>query len=284
MKTRFVVVGLLGMTLALATVARAATVVPDRFLRRWDPVTVFFERDAGPAKGGAEDRPKRFVKLSPSHPGAYTWLDPRTLQFRPAEPWPPLARFTWTVGTATVRLTTLMAAPTRTVPADDAVGLEAVDAVTLTFAEPIDPEALGRMVTIELRPLPGVGSGRNRWMTWNDFQVKPLERAARADPASYVLELATPIPLGTRAVVHLRLALDDDATESFAEVGFATAEPFRVVEVGCRSDGSWGGARRAYPITPEGAHYTPTQALNCGPSGRTLLVEFSGTLADVGPV
>jgi len=27
-------------------------VVPERFLRRWDPVTVFLDRDVGPAGGG----------------------------------------------------------------------------------------------------------------------------------------------------------------------------------------------------------------------------------------
>jgi hypothetical protein len=39
-------------------------IVPDRFLRSWDPLTVFF---AGP-KGsgpGPEDRPERFVALDP---------------------------------------------------------------------------------------------------------------------------------------------------------------------------------------------------------------------------
>jgi hypothetical protein len=120
--------------------ARAANVAGS-VLRRWDPVTIFFARDVGPAAPGPEDHPERFVALAPAHPGAFAWLDRRTLQFRPAEPWPPLARFTWTVERKAVRLTTLMASPTRTSPADDAVGLGVVDAVTLTFAEPIDAEA-----------------------------------------------------------------------------------------------------------------------------------------------
>src|SRR5207244_4343203 len=173
-----------------ATRPAAATgmvVVPDHFLRRWDPVTVFFAQDVGPAKGGPEDHPERLVTLSPSHPGAFTWLDARTLQFRPAEPWPPLARF------------------------------------------------------------------------------------ARAGPATYVLELASPVPLGTRAVVHLRLSLDDDAAESFAEVAFSTAEPFRVIELGCRGAGDSGERHRAYPVTPEGARYTEAQALGCPAGSGTLL-------------
>src|SRR5580704_10856829 len=69
--------------------------VPEKFLRRWDPVTIFFDRDTGPVNGGAEDNATRFVEMSPSHPGAFTWLNGRTLQFRPAEPWPALAEFQW---------------------------------------------------------------------------------------------------------------------------------------------------------------------------------------------
>ena len=61
-------------------------VVPDRFLRAWDPVTVFFDRDPGPPAGGPEDDAERFVRLAPAHPGAFTWLDARTLQFRPPSP------------------------------------------------------------------------------------------------------------------------------------------------------------------------------------------------------
>jgi len=164
--------------------ATGTVVVPDHFLRRWDPVTIFFAQDMGPAKGGPEDHPERLVTLSPAHPGAFTWLDARTLQFRPAEPWPPLARFAWAARDTRVRLTTLMAAPSRAVPANDALGLERVEAITLTFAEPIDPADLARMVTIELRPLPGVGSGQARWMTAADFQVKALERHARSSTSA----------------------------------------------------------------------------------------------------
>ncbi|HUE30641.1 MAG TPA: MG2 domain-containing protein, partial [Verrucomicrobiae bacterium] len=109
-------------------------------------------------------------------------------------------------------------------------------------------------------------------------------RHARGDPATYVLELASPVPLGTRAVVHLRLSLDDAAAESFAEVAFATAEPFRVVELGCRGGGDSGERRRAYPVTPEGARYTEAQALGCPAGSGTLLVEFSTAPRDIGPV
>src|SRR5207249_3297133 len=157
-------------------------------------VTVFFAKDVGPAKGGPEDHPERLVTLSPPHPGAFTWLDARTLQFRPAEPWPPLARFAWAARETKARLTTLMAAPSNAIPANDA------------------------------------------------------------------------------------------AAESFAEVAFATAEPFRVVELGCRAAGDSEERHRAYPVTPEGARYTEAQALGCPAGSRTLLLEFSTAPRDIGPV
>src|ERR1700722_5453779 len=75
-----------------------AVIVPERFLRRWDPVTIFFDEKTGPDSRGPEDAPGRFVEMTPPHPGAFTWLDARTLQFRPAEPWPALTQFDWTIG------------------------------------------------------------------------------------------------------------------------------------------------------------------------------------------
>ena len=104
-------------------------IVPDAHLRRWDPVTIFFPRSTGPSSGGPEDDPGRHLSDFPDHPGAFTWLDGRTLQFRPAEPWPPLSRLTWSAGGQTVRLNTLMAPPIETLPADGADGLEPVDSI-----------------------------------------------------------------------------------------------------------------------------------------------------------
>lgn len=256
--------------------ATGTVVVPDRFLRRWDPVTVFFARDVGPAKGGPEDRPERFVAANPPHPGAFTWLDARTLQFRPAEPWPPLARFTWTVDGTTARLATLMEPPTATIPSDNAERLEAVEAISLTFAEPLDEQSLVRMVTVELRALPGIGPEGSRWLKSDDFTLKVIERKSSSDAATYVLNLRNAIPLGIRAIVRLRLSLDDDPTLSFTEVTFSTAEPFRVASFGCDAS--------QVPVTPEGNRYAREQALRCDPNNRRLVVRFSSAPSGLGPV
>jgi uncharacterized protein YfaS (alpha-2-macroglobulin family) len=248
-------------------------IIPDHFLRRWDPVTIFFTRDTGPDEGGPEDRPQRFVTMDPEHPGAFTWLDSRTLQFRPAEPWPSLAQFQWTTEETTVELTTLMATPVTTFPADKSEGIDTVKEITLTFAEPLDTDALSRMLSIELRPLPGVSSDESRWLTGSDFQIKTRERRSRQDPASYVLALKEPIPLGTHVLVHFRLSLDTQDSQSFYEISFSTAEPFRATAMGCRE--------KRYPLTANGSHYTREQVLNCSRDPQVFLVEFSANPADL---
>ena len=50
--------------------ADGAGIIPDHFLRDWDPITVFFASDTGPAPGGPEDQAQRYVTLQPATPGA----------------------------------------------------------------------------------------------------------------------------------------------------------------------------------------------------------------------
>ncbi len=250
-------------------------VVPDRFLRRWDAVTVFFDHDVVPS-AGPEDRPERWVQVSPAHAGAYTWLDTRTLQFRPADPWPPLTRFRWRAGGRETMLATLMEAPRKLLPRPGSEDLSPVEAITLTFAEPLPPAALAQMVSIDLKPLPGVGGGATRRLTAEDFEIKVLERRTPADAASYVLRLRSPIPLGMRATVRLRLTPEDDPTRTFAEYGFSTAVPFRVVAIG--------GRKTRYPVADTGSRYGRDQALSADSGERVVVVELSAPPAEVDPV
>ncbi|HET6719937.1 MAG TPA: hypothetical protein VFH22_09835, partial [Rhodocyclaceae bacterium] len=261
-----------------AGVVRRAGVpmIPERFLRRWDAVTFFFDQATGPAKGAAEDHPERFVTLSPAHPGAYTWLDARTLQFRPAEPWPALSRFSFRVGTKNHSLVTLMEAPQRTIPADREEGLNPVERITLTFAEPLDPEALRRMVRIGVRPLPGIDESQTRWLDQKDFELKVIERVQRRDPATYVLTLGRPIPSGQRVILRLRLAVDDAVAESFKDVSFSTSESFRITGFGC--------AGQRLPVAPDGVSYAKDQAMACSADQRRVEVEFSANPKALSPI
>ena len=174
----------------------------------------------------------------------------RTLQFRPAEPWPPLAAVVVKVEGKSFRLATLMAAPTASQPANGAEGLPPLEAISLTFPEPISPEALARAVTIEHRPLPGLASDDVRRLSRQDFDIKSVERASPGDAAGYVLRLRQPIPLGRKVFVRFALRLTDGAgatdasAPAVSELSFATAEPFRAVRFGCRAHRASGRRER----------------------------------------
>ena len=158
------------------TSSSTATVIPA--LRRWGYRHGVLHQRRGPGRAAPEDHPERVISFDPAT-WAWRWLDARTLQFRPSEPWPSLARFTVKADEKTTSLATLMAAPVETVPAENADGLEPLSEITLAFAEPLDVHALERMVGIELRPLPGVGAGSGRVLTRDEFEVKALERKSR---------------------------------------------------------------------------------------------------------
>jgi uncharacterized protein YfaS (alpha-2-macroglobulin family) len=268
--------GAAGAPAARPAGASGTVIVPDRFLRRWDPLTVFFEGDAGPAGGGAEDHPERVVSLVPDQPGAWSWLDARTLQFRPADPWPPLARFRVTAGAAVAEVDTLMSPPQESVPRNGSDSLPPVSEVTLTFPEPLDAAALARMLSVELRPLPGAGTVEREPLAPGDFSVREIERATRGAPARYAVRFREPVPYGRRAVLGFRLSLGD-AAEAFAEVAFSTAEPFRA-----RLAGPVGVP--GYPITAAGSRYPRDQAIAGPAGGREVAVYFNAAPREIGPV
>jgi uncharacterized protein YfaS (alpha-2-macroglobulin family) len=230
-------------------------IVPDKFLRRWDPVTLFFDKDTGPAKGGAEDAPDRYVTMSPAQPGAWNWLNARTLQFRPAEPWPALGRFTWRVGERSIELTRLLDPTLKSLPANGASNLDPIDSLTLQFAEPLDIKALAQILDIGLTPLPGLDTSQTRHLTPRDFDIKPLERTGRADKATYVIELHQPVPNGMRVVATLDLSPDKGLEGTVQRIEFTTAEAFRPTLLGCNN--------QRVPLSAEGTVYDQTAALSC---------------------
>ena len=132
------------------------------------------------------------------------------------------------------------------------------------------------MLSVELRPLPGVASDGAALLSREDYTVRALERAAPADPARYVVRFREPVPWGRQVVLRLRLSLAD-AGEGVAELAFATAEPFRVVSVGP----SYG---RRLPVTVAGSRYDRDQAIAGPPEGRQIVIEFSAPPRDLGPV
>ncbi len=229
-------------------------IVPDKFLRRWDPVTVFFNHNIG-IPGQPEDAPAHLVTMSPPQPGAWTWLDGRTLQFRPAEPWPPLSQFVFTVQGQSVKLSRLLDPTVSTAPANGTVNLEQMKTLTLVFAEPLDVKKLAGMLDIAISPLPGLDPAQAQHLTPADFDIKTMERAARGDNASYIVEFHQPIPDGMHIGVDIGLSAVPGLAGTVEHLDFATASPFRPTLLGC--------ADERVPLSAAGTIYDKTGALAC---------------------
>ncbi|ARM92534.1 alpha-2-macroglobulin domain-containing protein (plasmid) [Rhizobium sp. CIAT894] len=219
--------------------ADGVKIVPERFLRAYDPVTIFFSNDTGPAAGGPEDAPERFVTIEPVAAGAWQWLGPRALQFRPADKWQPLARvkvkmlgYDKAAGGET-ELIPLLPVPVSTAPAAADDPVTELDQITLTFAEPVDVAALSRLLSIELRPAPGIGDEGGLMLGAQDFDIQPLERSGRGDQQSYAVKLHASVPDGRVAILRLKLADTADFSDQTFELRVRTAVPFTMTKSDC---------------------------------------------------
>jgi uncharacterized protein YfaS (alpha-2-macroglobulin family) len=220
-------------TLDHAQRADGTRVIPDRFLRAWDPLTVFFATDRGPRAGGPEDAPQRLATLQPPTPGAWQWLSPRILQFRPAEPWRPLRRVRVTVDGRATELVPLLPVPTAVGPADDPGGIVDLDRIALTFATPVDTDALSRLTTIELRPQPGITADGATTLAAQDFDIEPTPRAARRDAQTVLVVLHRPLPDGQVAILRLRLSDAPGLDAPLFETRLHSPVPFAFTGLTC---------------------------------------------------
>jgi len=241
-------------------------VLPERFLRGFDPVTITFTGDVGPGPGPADDV-STLATLKPAWPGAWSFADKRTLQFRPAEPWPPLRRFsveTRGAGAgATKVLSTMMTAPQAMQPDDGATGLPPFRTMTLTFPQPLPVEALKTMLRFEVRELPGLSDAKRRPV--EGFALALLPRSEERDPATYAVTLDEEVGEGSMLVVTVALALgDEDATLWRARL--STRTDFRLEEVSCA------GTRVSVAGSPQ---TQGDQAIDCGSAGEEPQLIFS---------
>ena len=243
-------------------------VLPESFLRGYDPITVYFDGDQVSSKGPADDGPK-FLSIAPAWPGAFTWVDKRTMQFRPAEPWPALARFAIDArGTKRV-LTTMMSAPSAMAPAAGSEGLRPFRVVTLTFPQALPIASLKKMLSLEIRDLPGLADSPRKKV--QNFTLAPLPRASQRDPASWAITLEDDVPEGKQLVVSVSLALGTEGTTLWSG-RLSTRTPFTLQSVRC------GNAE--FPLV--GGASTPKDlALGCGNRGDLPQLVFSAPVADL---
>ena len=243
-------------------------VLPEQFLRGFDPITVYFTEDQVPAKANADDGAKR-VKIVPEWPGQYFWVDRRTLQFRPAEPWPALARFQLEAGGTRKILTTMMSAPSAMSPSPGSEGLRPFRVVTLTFPQAYPVGSLKKMLGLEIRDLPGLGDSPARKVM--SYALAQLPRASHRDPVTWTLTFDEEVPEGKQLVVNVSLALGNEGTPLW-QGRASTRTPFTLTEVRCGS--------AVFPLI--GGASTPKDlALGCGNRGETPQLAFSAPVQDL---
>lgn len=246
----------------------AGGILPEQFLRGFDPITVYFGGDQVADKANADDGNKR-LKITPEWPGAYVWVDKKTLQFRPAEPWPALARFQIEASGNRKVLTTMMSAPSAMSPSPGTEGLRPFRVVTLTFPQAYPVASLKKMLSIEIRDLPGLGDSPARKV--NTYALAPLPRATHRDPATWTVTLDEDVPEGKQLVVNVSLALGNEGMTLW-QGRASTRTPFTLTEVRCGNS--------VFPLV--GGASTPKDlALGCGNRGDMPQLVFSAPVQDL---
>ena len=256
-----------------------ATVVPEIFLRSYDPVTVFFPEESKPKADAPADDPGKLLQIEPDHPGEYRWLDAKTLQFLPTVRWSALRRFTITVNGVAHTLVTLMAAPKSISPSGGSQELEPIQEIQLSFADRLNVDELSAMLRFEVRPTPGLeatGDGKvpsSVQLTDRDFTVKEIERTSIRDAVQYQITFDAPIPYGRVVTMTLQLSLDERLKGALVRHTFATQTPFRLAGIGC--------GRVVFPVAAKGSVYPVEQPLQGGGGDEPLSLEFSHELGPV---
>lgn len=213
--------------------ADGAKFVPETFLRAWDPVTIFFDRDIGPAQGGPEDHPEKYVETTPAVAGAWQWLGPRALQFRPADAWKPLQRVSFASQGARIELAPLLPAPSAVSPSDQSEGVADLDQIVLTFDDPVETAALARLMSLEVRPAPGLSPVGGQILGKQDFEIKALERKSRDDKSSYIVRLKQAVADGRVAILRLKLSDAAGLDAPSYELRLRSAPPFAATDLSC---------------------------------------------------
>jgi len=244
-----------------------ALLIPEQFLRSYDPITVFYNQDVGPKNGGPADGPGEFLSLSPAWEGEYRWLDARTLQFLPAAAWPALTSFTVHTKSQDHTLETLMLVPSGINPPAGSKDLEPVEDLTLVFPSALSVQDLAQMVQFEVRELPGLSGSKSRTLSPQNYSLRELESYKGPNNSAFRFKFKEAIPYGSRLVLRLQLAKNLNLNDALSEYHFDTRADFRLLGVGS-------GSLRL-PLNAQGARYTPDQALDCGSGRDPLWLEFS---------
>lgn len=244
-------------------------IMPAGFLREFDPITLLYPNDRHPAGPGPQDNPEGFASLKPSHPGEWRWLDPRTLEFRPATPWKPMQTYAVKAGNESRNLTALLSPPISVSPASGSAGLEPFSRVELTFAQRVSPEILAKLVTFEVSQLPGIEGKNAKVFNSSDYRIKVSEKGDGAS-ATYAFLFRRPFANGQRVRTVVRLAADPALADA-KRVYFAdTRKEFTLDRAGTYE--------YQFTLNSSGSSYGRDQAIRLTGDGA-LMVDFSAAPA-----
>lgn len=242
-----------------------AMIMPASFLREYDPITILYGRDLNPSAPGPLDRPDSLVTLKPAHPGEWRWLDPRTIEFRPAVPWKPMQAYAVKAGGAAKSLTALLTPPVSISPAGGSEGLEPFSRVELEFSQPVAPEVLAKLVTFEVCPLPGIESKNARVYGSGEYHIKALEKSGHGS-ARYAFLFPKPFANGQRIRTVVRLAADPSLSDAKRVYAADTRKDFALEKAG-----TWD---YQFTLNAEGSNYGRDQAIRL-PADGSLILDFS---------
>lgn len=260
-----------GLVLGGLAAAQSSTVLPERFLRSYDPVTVRYDKAVGPEGGGPADGPGPFLTVNPSPAGEYRWSDSRTIQFLPAEPWPTLRTIEVRTAAGTTRLAALLSPPSSVQPSVGTRNLEPFDHFDVQFAEDLTAADLAPLVRVELRPLPGVGDQGLVTLGVSDLAVLPRENRS-GQGSVFRIQWPKPVGYGSSATLVFRLSTDPALPDAVSRTTVETRAPFSLVTLGA------GPVR--LPVSPSGSQYRADQAVAAG-AGDALSLEFSEPVTPV---
>ena len=245
-----------------------ARLLPEQFLRGFDPVTVYFSTPQGGKKGPADEGDKK-LKITPPWPGAYVWLDGSTLQFRPAEPWPELAEFQFVAEGRKHVLRTMSSPPLRMSPSDGSLELRPFRNLTLTFPQTFEEAALRRMLRFELKDLPGVADSPG--VVISHYRLEAMPRASFGQPTDWVVSFEEEIPEGKVLFVEVRLSATEEKGHLW-RARLSTRSTFTLQSVQCGASSF---------VVSTGANVSKEAALSCGNRGEVPVLVFSAPIENL---
>ena len=249
------------------------SVLPKSHLRAFDPISIIFKHAIGPSNGSDCDNPKDFVTLTPDHPGQYRWLDSKTLQFLPTIPWPALEKIQLISGSTKHELITLMYPPKNIVPTSYSRNLKPFDSIVLTFENKIDLERLKRMISMEIKPNPGLKNIDGTAIGSTEFDIKEFERTSIQDDTKYEIRLHHKIQYGHTLILSLKLSNSPNIKANLARYTFQTLPPFTFSGIG--------SGQVVLPISQKGHHFSQDQALTIKHRSQPIILHFTNNLATI---